>query len=150
MTHRYRPMGAPVVATAGMEPGAGKEATGPPSGNDAAGGRPGPAAGPGTAGYWLTPLARKPPSTTSTWPVTKLAASDARNTAAPASSSTSPNRFMGVRRRNSRPRSVPSSRAVFKGVRKTPGAIAFTHTPWGAHSIARDLVREATAALLAA
>src|SRR4029453_4546277 len=30
--------------------------------------------------HWLTPLARKPPSTASTWPVTKVAASDARYT----------------------------------------------------------------------
>ena len=29
-------------------------------------------------GHWFTPLARKPPSTTSTSPVTKLAASEAR------------------------------------------------------------------------
>src|SRR5262249_48332466 len=40
----------------------------------------------------FTPLARNPPSTARMWPVTKLAASDARKTAAPASSSTFPNR----------------------------------------------------------
>src|ERR1700704_3448799 len=100
-------------------------------------------------GYWLTPLARKPPSTANTWPVTKLAASDDRNTAAPPSSSSLPNLFIGVRIRNSRPRSVPSSRAAFRSVRKTPGAIALTQTPNVAHSTASDLVSEATAALLA-
>src|SRR5437016_11860178 len=35
--------------------------------------------------HWFTPLARKPPSTAISWPVTKLAASDARYTAAPTS-----------------------------------------------------------------
>src|ERR1700681_742996 len=99
--------------------------------------------------YWSTPLARNPPSTGSTWPVTKLAASEARNTTAPPSSSSFPNLFIGVRSRNSRPRSVPSSRVAFRSVRKTPGAIAFTQTPDLAHSIARDFVSEATAALLA-
>src|SRR5262249_22324118 len=38
-------------------------------------------------GYWFTPLARKPPSTVSRCPVTKLAESEARKTAAPTSSS---------------------------------------------------------------
>src|SRR5882757_6069190 len=99
--------------------------------------------------YWFTPLARNPPSTASTCPVTKLAASDARNTAAPTSSSTCPKRRIGVRVRNSLPREFPSSNAVFSSVRNTPGAIALTHTPWGAHSTASDFVRAATAALLA-
>src|SRR6202035_4979627 len=49
----------------------------------------------------FTPLARNPPSTTSTWPVTNRAPSDARNPAAPASSSTHPKRRIGVRVRNS-------------------------------------------------
>src|SRR5712664_2670213 len=78
-----------------------------------------------------------PPSTTSRWPVTKLAASDARNTAAPANSSSWPNRFIGVRSKNSCPRAVPSSRAAFKSVRNTPGTSALTQTPDVAHSIAR-------------
>ena len=39
---------------------------------------------------------------------------------------------------------------MFSGVRKTPGAIALTFTPCFDHSIASDLVSEATAALLAA
>src|SRR4051812_25576588 len=104
----------------------------------------------GGKGHWLTPLARKPPSTTKISPLTKLLASDERNTHAPTSSSTFPNRFMGVRRRNSRPRSVPSSRWRLRSVTNTPGAIALTHTPRAPHSIASDLVSEATAALLAA
>src|SRR5258705_2873003 len=59
--------------------------------------------------YWFTPLAKKPPSTVTISPVTKLAASDARKTAAPATSSTLPNRLIGVRNRNSRPRSDSSN-----------------------------------------
>src|SRR5260370_8138679 len=90
-----------------------------------------------------------PPSPTNKGPVTKLAASEARKTAAPASSSILPNLRIGVRIRNSRPRSVPSSRAAFKSVRNTPGTRALTQTPDVAHSIASDLVREATAAFLA-
>src|SRR6266851_2569755 len=101
------------------------------------------------ATYWFTPLASKPPSTTSNWPVTKLAASEARNTAAPTNSSSLPKRFIGVRKRYSLPRSVPSRSAELRSVRNTPGAIALTQTPWLAHSIASDLVKDATAALLA-
>src|SRR5262250_3063978 len=97
----------------------------------------------------LTPLARKPPSTARTWPVTKLAASDARKTAAPTSSLSFPKRPMGVRVRNSLPRSVPSRRAALSSVRKTPGAMALTQTPLPAHSMASDFVSDATAALLA-
>src|SRR6266496_1123964 len=100
--------------------------------------------------YWFTPLARKPPSTASTCPVTKLAASEARNTAAPTNSSRLPKRRMGVRTRNSLPRGVPSKSARFRSVGNTPGAIAFTHTLCGAHSTASVFVSETTAALLAA
>ena len=56
---------------------------------------------------------------------------------------------MGVRKRNSCPRGVPSNSFSFRAVRNTPGAIAFTQTPCGAHSMASDFVREATPALLA-
>ena len=56
---------------------------------------------------------------------------------------------MGVRSRNSFPRAVPSSRVAFNFVRRTPGTSALTQTPCMAHSTARDLVREATADLLA-
>src|SRR4051812_48609702 len=99
--------------------------------------------------YWFTPLARKPPSTTNRWPVTKLAASEARNITAPTSSSSSPNLRIGVRTRSSSPRGVPCNRGAVRSVRKYPGARALTHTPWRAHSMASDLVSEATAALLA-
>src|SRR6185369_6684595 len=100
--------------------------------------------------YWFTPLAKNPPSTASTCPVTKLAASDAKNTAAPTNSSTSPKRPMGVRARNSLERGEPPVTSErLSSVINTPGAIAFTHTPCFAHSIAKDLVKEATAALLA-
>src|SRR5690606_40585736 len=54
--------------------------------------------------HWLTPLARKPPSTAIVSPLTKLAASDDRKMAAPTSSSSWPKRFIGVRRRYSFPR----------------------------------------------
>ena len=70
--------------------------------------------------HWFTPLARNPPSTASNCPVTKLDASDARNTAAPTSSSTRPKRFIGVRIRNSCPRpDVSSSR--FRSVSEHAG-----------------------------
>src|SRR5689334_22861408 len=82
------------------------------------------------------------------WPVKKLAESEARKTAAPTSSSNRPKRFIGVRRRNSCPLG-PSNNFAFKSVRNTPGAMAFTQTPWRAHSTAKDFVRDATALLLA-
>src|SRR5688500_10924971 len=98
--------------------------------------------------HWFTPLARKPPSTARTWPVTNDAASEARYTAAPTSSSTRPKRFIGVRASSSWPRGVSRS-AVFRFVRNTPGAIEFTVTLCGAHSTASARVRPATADLLA-
>jgi len=49
---------------------------------------------------------------------------------------------------NSCPRGVSSSNLIQSGT-KHPGAIAFTQTPRGAHSTAKDSVSEATAALLA-
>src|SRR2546423_817555 len=60
--------------------------------------------------HWFTPLARNPPSTTSTSPLTKLQASVAKNTQAAVNSSLVPKRWSGVRIRNSRPRAVPSSK----------------------------------------
>ena len=50
--------------------------------------------------------------------------------------------------RNSRPRG-PFSISRFKSVSKTPGAIALTVTPCGAHSTDSARVSPATAALLA-
>src|SRR6185503_20256105 len=99
--------------------------------------------------HWFTPLARNPPSTARTWPVTKLAASEARYTAAPASSSARPKRRRGVRASSSLPRGVPSMSWRVRAVGTTPGAMALTFTPRGPHSTARDLVREPTPALLA-
>src|SRR5262249_37508999 len=95
--------------------------------------------------HWLTPLARNPPSTASSWPVTNVEASDARYTAAPTSSSRRPNRFIGVLTRNSWPRG-PSRSVAFRSVLTTPGPIAFTDTPWLAHSTASARVRPATPA----
>src|SRR5262249_24853290 len=86
------------------------------------------------APHRFTPLARNPPSTMRTSPLTKLAASEERKIAAPTSSSTRPKRPAGVRSSSSRPRSVPSMSRALSAVRNTPGAIAFTHTPWRAHS----------------
>src|SRR5258708_12244780 len=100
--------------------------------------------------YWLTPLARKPPSTTRVCPVTKDAASEHRYTAAPTSSSVFPNRPMGVRANNSLPRGVLSSRSALSAVWNTPGAIAFTVTPRLDHSTASERVSETTPDLLAA
>jgi len=78
----------------------------------------GTAARVGGIGEVLTPLASTPPSTGRTTPVTKLAASEARKTAAPTSSSSSPNRFIGVRISTSFPRPVPTSNFSLSGVRK--------------------------------
>src|SRR6187402_1894143 len=96
----------------------------------------------------LNPLARKPPSTGSTAPLVKLAASDARYTHAPANSSVRPKRAWGVRKSSSCPRSVPCNSLELSSVGNTPGAMALTHTPRGPHSTARDWVSATTPALL--
>src|SRR5690606_32688072 len=96
----------------------------------------------------LTPLAKKPPSTAIVSPTTKLAASEAKNTHAPHSSAAFPNRAKGVRANSSLPRAVSSKRERLRSVGKTPGALAFTHTPSLPHSMASDLVSAITAALL--
>src|SRR5690606_21490018 len=81
-----------------------------------------------------------PPSTRSKAPVTKLdARSDARNTAAPFSSSGVPKRFSGVCFR------IDSTRSALKILRfcsagKKPGIIAFTRMPCGANSRAKYCV----------
>ena len=79
-------------------------------------------------------------------PLIKLAASLAKRTQAPTNSSGLPKRFIGVRIRNSRPRSVPLSNAEFSSVGKTPGAMQFTLMLSTAHSTASDLVKLRTAA----
>ena len=55
-----------------------------------------------------------------------------------------------VRINNSWPRSVLSSNFAFKSVRNTPGAMAFTVTPFFDYSTAKERVSEATPDLLAA
>ena len=78
---------------------------------------------------------RRPPSP---WPVTKLAASDARNTAAPTSSSGRPKRFIGVRVISSLPRSVPVSSDALSSVGKTPGIARYgdlVHRPLDAQRL---------------
>ncbi len=57
---------------------------------------------------------------------------------------------MGVRISSSWPRGVLSSSLALRSVRKTPGAMALTVTPFFDHSTASDRVSEATPALLAA
>src|SRR5262249_11694802 len=80
------------------------------------------------------PLARKPPSTGKTTPVMNRADSEARKMAAPCISSSVPNRPIGVRSRILFPLSEFPTSFSFMGVTKTPGAIAFTRIPKGAHS----------------
>ena len=69
-----------------------------------------------------------PPSTTITFPVMKELALEARNTAAPASSSGSPIRRMGVLAVERFSVSGFSHSALAKSVRMSPGAIQFTRT----------------------
>src|SRR5437870_13668986 len=64
----------------------------------------------------------KPRSTNSKWPVTKLAASEARKTPAPASSSSCPNRRMGVRQP---PFSVLLLTKLLKPLQETGGLRSF-------------------------
>src|SRR5262245_40555256 len=95
----------------------------------------------------------KPPSTTMFWPVTNDdARGAASHTTAPASSCASPNRPIGVCPTIAWPRSVyvPSSLSSirrFCSAGKKPGVIAFTRTPFVAHSRASHCVRFSTAAL---
>ncbi len=90
-----------------------------------------------------------PPSTASTLPVTKLEASEARNTAAPATSSgsaTRPRALAAVKRRRS---SGSSTSTREKSVRTSPGAMALTRIPRGPSSRASTRVVAMRAALLA-
>src|SRR5262245_5177101 len=87
-----------------------------------------------------------PPSTRTTLPVIRLAASDARNRTTDAISSTSPIRAIGV----------PPIQASYicglfltnalRGVAIYVGATALTRTPRAPHSAASDLVKWCTAA----
>lgn len=70
-----------------------------------------------------------PPFTNSVCPLTKLLACDDRNTAAPTSSSTLPQRPCGVRFCNHVVNSGSATSAAFNGVSKYPGAMALQFSP---------------------
>ncbi len=82
------------------------------------------------------------------WPVMYPESGDNRKLITPATSSTDPNRRLGVRR--SSPRLVDGSPASISlsGVRMKPGDTQFTRTD-GAHSSAAERVSAITAALAA-
>src|ERR1700682_6428032 len=82
------------------------------------------------------------------WPVTNPDDSDARKIAAPTNSSTRPIRPMGVFADIAAFRSGRRTTCEFSGVRKNPGAIAFTRILCLAHSLARLSVNILTPALL--
>ena len=73
-----------------------------------------------SAGSLVDPAREKPAVHGEQLPGHEAAASEARKTAAPTSSSSLPKRFIGVRIRNSWPRGQSSS-AAFRSVLKTPG-----------------------------
>src|SRR5262245_66439603 len=75
-----------------------------------------------------------PPSTTMVWPVMKLAASEHRNTAAPAISCGRPQRLSAVRAANFDPSVGLSTIARLVSVAKKPGAVALTVIPCGPSS----------------
>src|SRR5262245_19074993 len=77
------------------------------------------------------------------------AAGDARNTAAPATSSGRPHRPSGVLATIAPERSASSQSALVSAVVIHPGAIALTRIPLGAQAIASDLVSCAIPPLLA-
>src|SRR3954471_5821240 len=91
-----------------------------------------------------------PPSTTRTWPVTKAAKGDASHVAAQPISCGSPTRPAGWRRASTRSSRAARSAAGMSSCGNSPGAIAFTRTPSGAHSTASDFVRLTTPAFAAA
>src|SRR4051812_43930093 len=88
-----------------------------------------------------------PPSTNNGIPVTYDAASDARNTAAPATSCSSPQRPMGILATNALYFSGSASSGLFMSVANGPGQMAFTVTPLSAHSSASTRVRLSSPAL---
>src|SRR6059058_585652 len=83
------------------------------------------------------------------WPLTNDAASEARNTHAPTSSSGDPQRPAGVRRSSHALNSGSDDSASLSGVRMYPGPIALQLSPCRAQSVAMPLVRLATAPLVA-
>src|SRR3954447_9453792 len=84
-----------------------------------------------------------------TWPLTNDAASEARNTQAPTSSSGAPQRPAGVRRSSHSLNAGSDDSASLSGVRMYPGPIALQLSPCRAQSVAMPLVRFTTAPLVA-
>ena len=76
-----------------------------------------------------SPLA--PASARMNWPVMQRARSEHRNTAAPTSSSTSPQRPAGVRAASHVVNAGSETRSAVSSVAKYPGASALTFTPSG-------------------
>src|SRR5437868_5669031 len=97
----------------------------------------------------LLHIARYPPSTGRTTPVTNRAAGELRNTTAPATSAGSAQRPCGVRAKIAALRSVSSCSVWVNAVRTHPGASALTRMPSAAYAIASDFVSCATPPLLA-
>lgn len=73
--------------------------------------------------------ASQPPSTARMWPVSHAAAGDARNSAAPTTSSGTPMRLITSRSRLLRTYSGSASRAAISSVRSAPGEMPLTRTP---------------------
>jgi 3-isopropylmalate dehydrogenase len=94
----------------------------------------------------------RPPSIATVAPVIQAAWGEARKTISSATSSGSPTRPRGwvvaLRSRNARYASSPMPPRRWSSVRTTPGFTAFTRTPSGASSSARQRVSWSTAALL--
>src|ERR1700674_1744896 len=98
----------------------------------------------------IQPPACQPPSTNSVCPVTKSEAGLARNTAAPTRSEGSAKRPSLIRLSNLCARaSFSRNERLVLSVSVEVGAIAFTRTPRGAHSVDRAAVRYDTPALAA-
>src|SRR5690606_30119697 len=91
----------------------------------------------------------KPPSTKSMWPVTKAAASLARKTAAPSTSSGTPLRRVMWRAASCSTRPGMAWAGSVSGVRTKPGMIVLTDTPRLDQASAWERVRPARAALAA-
>src|ERR1700722_19554892 len=85
-----------------------------------------------------------PPSTGKITPVMKRAASEQRNTAAPATSPGLPQRCIGVRLRIAADRLSSSTSPRVSSVAIQPGAMAFTRMPSDAQATASALVNCAT------
>ena len=87
----------------------------------------------------------QPPSTSSVWPLTKLAVGAAKNAIASATSSTSPLRLIDWASSTSRQSSSWSAWISVAAVGKAPGATALTRMPSGPASRASARVKPMTA-----